>query len=228
MSEFFTGITFPMQKVTPSDDAAIRRAVLADSILSGCEINYAGSTLTMGSGLLIGCGRQFRHTAAQNFAVTGAASGYARLVIIIDTTKASTKENFAQIDAAIEYATALDGFVQLRQDDVNESGTVYQFPVCVVSLGAGGITGIVAKLGGNDVQINLPASGWAGNQQTVMILGISADYSVIVAADETDADNAEAYSDAGVHPIRKTNGTLTFACSDVPSRDLTVNVALRA
>lgn len=145
MSEFFSGITFPWQKVTPSDDASVRRSVLADGILSGCEISYIGSTLTMGAGLLIGCGRQFRHTAVQNFPVTGASSGYARLVITIDTTKASTKDTFDQIGTAIEYATALDGFTQLRQDDINEAGTVYQMQVCVVSLGAGGISGIVLQ-----------------------------------------------------------------------------------
>lgn len=146
MSELFTGITFPQQKVTPSDDAAIRKAALADSILSGCALSYAGSTLTMGPGLLLGCGRQFRHTAVQNWAVTGATSGYARLVLTIDTTRASTKDSFDQVVDTIEYASALDGFLQLQQDDINEAGTIYQMAVCVVSLGAGGITGMVQTL----------------------------------------------------------------------------------
>lgn len=146
MSEYFSGITFPQQKVTPSDDASIRRSVLADGILSGCEISYIGSTLTFGAGLLIGCGRQFRHTTVQNFAVTGATSGFARLVVTIDTTKASTKDNFNQIDAAIEYSAVLDGFTQLRQDDINESGTVYQMQICVIALSSGGISGIASIL----------------------------------------------------------------------------------
>ena len=146
MSELFTGITFPQQKVTPSDDAAIRRAALADGILNGCALNYAGSTLTMGAGLLLGCGRQFRHTAVQNWAVTGANSGYARLVLTIDTTRASTKDSFDQIVDTIEYASSLDGFLQLQQDDINEAGTIYQMAICVVSLGAGGITGIVSAI----------------------------------------------------------------------------------
>ena len=146
MSEYFSGITFPQQKVTPSDDASIRRSVLADGILSGCEISYIGSTLTFGAGLLIGCGRQFRHTTVQNFAVTGATSGFARLVVTIDTTKASTKDNFNQIDAAIEYSAVLDGFTQLRQDDINEAGTVYQMQICVIALSSGGISGITSIL----------------------------------------------------------------------------------
>ena len=43
----FTGVTFAKQKVSPSDDAVIRRAVLTDGILFGCELSYSGSTLTM-------------------------------------------------------------------------------------------------------------------------------------------------------------------------------------
>lgn len=147
MSEYFAGITFPWQRVTPSDDAIIRRTLLADGILSGCELSYSGSTLTMGAGLLIACGRQLRHTAVQNWAVVGATSGYARLVLSIDTTRTSTKEDFDQIVDSIEYASSRDGFTELQQADINESGTMYQFVACVVSLGAGGITGIVEQIG---------------------------------------------------------------------------------
>ncbi len=227
MSEYFVGITFPQQKVTPSDDAAIRRAVLADSILSGCALSYAGSTLTMGAGLLIACGRQFRHTSVQNWAVTGATSGYARLVLTVDTTRASTKESFDQIVDSIEYASSLDGFLQLQQDDINEAGTVYQMAVCVVSLGAGGITGIIHKLGANTVSVVIPASGWVDNKQTIPVLGVSADYAIAVTADETDAANSAACGDANVKAFQKTNGSVTFRCDSIPDRDLLVHIALR-
>lgn len=159
MSEYFAGITFPWQRVTPSDDAVVRRKLLADGILSGCDLSYSGSTLTMGAGLLIACGRQLRHTAVQNWAVTGATSGYARLVLTIDTTRTSTKEAFDQIVDSIEYASALDGFTELQQEDINEAGTIYQFVACVVSLGSGGITGIVERLGVTE-GTNKPKAGF--------------------------------------------------------------------
>ena len=228
MSEFFSGITFTQQKVTPSDDAAIRRAVLADGILSGCALSYAGSTLTMGAGLMVACGREFRHAGSQNWAVTGATSGYARLVLTIDLTRAATKDSFDQIVDTIEYATAVDGFAPLQQDDINESGTVYQMAVAIVSLGAGGITGIVSKLGGNAVSVNIPAAGWADNKQTIPVLGVSASYAIIVAADEADAANAEAYADANVKAFQKSNGSVTFRCDSIPTRDLLANISLRA
>lgn len=142
----YTGVTFAMQKVSPSDDAIIRRAILPDGKLTGCDISYSGSTLTMSAGHLMVCGRQIRNPAAQNWPVVDATSGFARLVLTIDLTRTATKETFDQVVDSIEYATSKDGFVMLEQADINGAGTRYQVAVCTVSLGAGGITGIVSQL----------------------------------------------------------------------------------
>ena len=142
----FTGVTFANQTVTPADDALVRRALLGDGILTGCEFSYSGYTLTMRSGALIVCGRQIRHPSAQNWAVVGAKSGYARLVLDIDLTKSSTKELFEQVSTTLEYATDEAGFTELIQEDLNVSGSHYQIALCVVSLGEAGITGIVSQL----------------------------------------------------------------------------------
>lgn len=146
MSENIRGITFAEQAVTPADDAIVRRAMLSDGILTGCEISYSGSTLTMAAGYIIACGRSFQITTAQNWAVVDATSGVARLVLTIDLTKTATESAFNQIDFAVEYASAEDGFAGLVQEDINISGTKYQITAAVVSLGTGGITGIVSKL----------------------------------------------------------------------------------
>jgi hypothetical protein len=146
MSLNFTGVTFAEQKVTPSDDAIIRRAILPDGILTGCAISYSGSTLTMAAGQLMICGRQIRHPSAQNWAIVDANSGYARLVLTIDLTRTATKDTFDQVIDSIEYATAADGFPELEQADINSTGVRYQVAACVVSLGTGGITGIVSQL----------------------------------------------------------------------------------
>jgi hypothetical protein len=143
MSDYFSGVTFAEQSVTPSDDAIMHRAVLTDGLLRGCAFNYAGSTLSMGVGSLLICGRQARHTAAQSWAVTDATSGFARLLLTADLSRTSTKDAFDQLNESIEYAASLDGFPALEQADINEAGTVYQMELCVVSLGSGGITGIV-------------------------------------------------------------------------------------
>lgn len=146
MSANIRGITFAEQTVTPADDAIVRRAILSDGILSGCSITYSGSTLTLAAGYMIACGRIFQITAARNWAVVDATSGVARLVLTIDLTKTATESAFDQISFGIEYAAVEDGFVNLTQDDINVAGTRYQVTVAVVSLGAGGITGIISKL----------------------------------------------------------------------------------
>lgn len=142
----FAGVTFAEQTVNPSDDAIIRRAILPDGILAGCAITYSGYTLTMAAGALLACGRQFRHPLAQNWAVADATSGFARLVLTIDLTRTATETAFDQITDEIQYASAEDGFADLVQNDINQAGTKYQIEVCKVSLGAGGITGIVSQL----------------------------------------------------------------------------------
>lgn len=142
----FSGVTFAKQNVTPADDGLIRRALLSDGILTGCNFSYSGYTLSMRAGALIVCGRQIRHPSAQNWAVIGAKSGYARLVLDIDLTKSSTKELFEQVSTTLEYATDEAGFTELIQEDLNVSGSHYQIALCVVSLGEAGITGIVSQL----------------------------------------------------------------------------------
>lgn len=167
MSANFTGVTFPNQKVTPANDAVIRRAIFDDGILTGCDLSYSGSTLTMTAGQLMICGRQIVHPSSQNWAVTEATSGYARLVLTIDVTRTSTKDTFDQVVDEVQYATAANGFTDLTQDDINAAGTRYQVAVCVVSLGPGGITGIVSKLDMTE------GGGAGGNLKVIAPAGVA-------------------------------------------------------
>ena len=163
MSANFTGVTFPNQKVTPANDAVIRRAIFDDGILTGCDLSYSGSTLTMTAGQLMICGRQIIHPSSQNWAVTEATSGYARLVLTIDVTRTSTKDTFDQVVDEIQYATDANGFADLTTADINATGTRYQVAVCLVSLGPGGITGIASKL-------DMTEGGGAGVVLTVTVI----------------------------------------------------------
>ena len=142
----FNGITFPNQKVTPSADALLMQNILSDGILQGCKLSTAGFTLTMEAGGMILCGRNIQHTAAESWAVNGASSGFARLVITIDLSKSATIDAFEQIETSIEYAATANGFPELEQSEINVSGVKYQAEFCVVSLSSGGITGIVRQL----------------------------------------------------------------------------------
>ena len=140
-----TGITFANQKITPSDDGRLYGAMLADGILTGCGITFAAATLSVAAGSLLIGTRELR-TSGETLSVTGATSGYARVIIDIDLTRAATKTSFEQAQFQIQYAASLDAFAALEQQDINTAGTHYQAAFCVLSLGTAGITGIVSSL----------------------------------------------------------------------------------
>lgn len=140
-----TGITFANQKITPSDDGRLYGAMLADGILTGCGITFAAATLSVAAGSLLIGTRELR-TSGETLSVTGATSGYARVIIDIDLTRAATKTSFEQAQFQIQYAASLDAFAALEQQDINTAGTHYQAVFCVLSLGTAGITGVVSSL----------------------------------------------------------------------------------
>ena len=140
-----TGITFANQKITPSDDGRLHGAMPADGILTGCGITFAAATLSVAAGSLLIGTRELR-TSGETLSITGATSGYARVIIDIDLTRAATKTSFEQAQFQIQYAASLDAFAALEQQDINTAGTHYQAAFCVLSLGTAGITGIVSSL----------------------------------------------------------------------------------
>lgn len=140
-----TGITFANQKITPSDDGRLYGAMLADGILTGCGITFAAATLSVAAGSLLIGTRELR-TSGETLSVTGATSGYARVIIDIDLTRAATKTSFEQAQFQIQYAASIDAFASLEQQDINTAGTHYQAVFCVLSLGTAGITGVVSSL----------------------------------------------------------------------------------
>ena len=140
-----TGITFANQKITPSDAGRLSGAMLADGILTGGGITFAAATLSVAAGSLLIGTRELR-TSGETLSVTGATSGYARVIIDIDLTRAATKTSFEQAQFQIQYATSLDAFASLEQQDINTAGTHYQAVFCVLSLGTAGITGVVSSL----------------------------------------------------------------------------------
>lgn len=142
----FAGVTFANQHLAPADDAAVRRAILTDGILTGCDFSFSGASLTMAPGYLILCGRQINHTESQSWDMSGETSGFARLLLTIDLSRTATEAEFDQVVDSIEYADTVEAFPPLVQEDINASGTRYQVAASVVSLTAGGISGIVAQL----------------------------------------------------------------------------------
>ena len=228
MSIYLSGSTFAEQHVTPADDGAAFASALSDGILTGCAITSVGSTLKIEAGKILACGRVARIAAAQNIPVTGATSGYARLLLTVDLSKTSTSTTFEQVALDIETANAVGSFPALVQDDINNGGTKYQIVVCVMSLSAAGISAILWTCGkahgkGAGISVTLPANGWSNNEQTVSAGGVTANSNVI--ATYAPASREE-YQGAGIYLSAQGEGTLTFSCDSAPTEAVTANVIL--
>lgn len=167
-----TGITFANQKITPSDDGRLYGAMLADGILTGCGITFAAATLSVAAGSLLIGTRELR-TSGETLSITGATSGYARVIIDIDLTRAATKTSFEQAQFKIQYAASVSAFPALIQQEINGSGTHYQAEFCVVSLGTAGITGIESRLHSAVVPVSSGGTGAADAATARSNLGIT-------------------------------------------------------
>lgn len=146
MSKQFQGVTFAKRRISPVYEAVVNRAMFADGILTGCNLRISGFRLSMEPGQLMICGRQIRNPQMQSWSFAEKPSGYGRLVLTIDMTRAASRANFDQAFATVEYATTADGFLPLQQQDINSAGIRYQAEICTVSLAPTGISGIVSKL----------------------------------------------------------------------------------
>lgn len=216
------GVTFAGQKVPPGDDRAVY-ATLSDGILSGCSMTTSGSSLTIDTGRLIAHGGLCRIDTAQTIDLSG-LSGYARLLLVIDMTASISP--FQRCKLYIEDANSISAFPALTQNDINSGGSTYECVLCMVDL-SGGAT-ILWTCGNAHVKagaksVTLAAGRWFSHAQTVFCDGITPDTSILA----TYAPSSRsAYQAAGIYASAQDHGSITFACSDDPSVDVTVNLLL--
>lgn len=71
--------------------------------------------------------------------------------------------------------------------------------------------------------VQLAASGWANNKQTVSLNGMTENTTIIVAS---APENYEDYSKAGVYCSAQAVDSLTFTCRSVPTTTLKANVMI--
>lgn len=140
----FHGLTFPNQNVSALDDRAFYRSFKGDGVIQGCEISFANDSITIQAGWLIACGGlvQIDGATTINFDEIP-TSGYGRVMLQIDTSQASTVEDFAQLSYLVDYSASIDGFTAPVQEDINlGGGTIYQFPLVIATISNGNITAI--------------------------------------------------------------------------------------
>lgn len=74
-----------------------------------------------------------------------------------------------------------------------------------------------------NASVTLSATAWSSNEQTVSVIGVSSDNTVIPGPAPT---SHTAYAEAGVYCSAQATNSLTFVCENTPSEDLLVNVVI--
>lgn len=139
------GSIFPNQIPTAAQLGATFKPLYEDGVLHGCNVTYSGSNAVIAAGMIIACGRVFEITSPAYVACSG--SGFARVIINIDTSKASTASEFNQVFFTTQTAATEAAFPALTKGDVNDSGTLYQCELARFAISSGNITRRVSQLG---------------------------------------------------------------------------------
>ena len=71
--------------------------------------------------------------------------------------------------------------------------------------------------------VNLPASGWTGNSQTVAVEGVTAEQLIIVVADPS---SFSPYAECQVRCSGQAKDSLSFSCKETPKEDLVANILI--
>lgn len=74
--------------------------------------------------------------------------------------------------------------------------------------------------------LTLPVSGWLELEQTVSVPQVTDSAGITVAPEPGSEENYRCYLESGVRCVSQGAGTLTFRCSQVPARELSVNVRI--
>jgi len=132
------GITFDYQTPTAKGHRAGFNGALTDGVLSGSDITYNGSSITVTAGYLVICGGIVEIVGSESISVPNTGT-YARLKAAIDLDGAATTTAFNQVTLTVETANSVAAFPALNQDDINNDGTLYEAELAVVKVGTAGL-----------------------------------------------------------------------------------------
>jgi len=134
------GITFDEQTVAAANDGHIYN-VLAQGetgITQGCNITSDSSNMYIDTGYMLICGRQVQVVSMETVPLETVSSGelYCKVVYQIDLTQTNTENDFLQ--GSIVTLTNSSGYPAVTQDDLDDGGTLYQYPLAQYHVTVGG------------------------------------------------------------------------------------------
>lgn len=159
----FQGITFDGQNVSPKDDGALYAAHYGDGILDGCTMSIGDNndTLVIQSGHIIACGRVCQVNGATELLMDDISQAFVQVYLQYDISQAEGE----QWDWGYNQSNSLEGLSQLTQEDINDTGSIYQLGLAILQANNGNITAINSTIGSADI---------VGNGNVVLSRGGSA------------------------------------------------------
>ena len=126
------GITFPEQLMTSANFAHFMNTFLnhSNGITKGCEISFSGINVFVQKGYFIAFGRMVQIVGTEEIPFPEVLSGklYCKVIFEIDLSKENTTDEFNQ--GRFVTLTSTSAYPAVRQEDLDNDGTVYQMPWC--------------------------------------------------------------------------------------------------
>lgn len=197
------GITFSMQNVSSNDDSHVYKVLLAGrkGRTKGCEMTYNVDDIYISKGYFFAHNRLIEISSLETVATPVVTTGtlYCRLVFEIDMTKTNTKTEFNQ--GYFKVLSSETDFPDVRQDDLEDGGTVYQLPFARFTKTIDGIGSFSAEL------------------ETILIGQGKTDIYVSTYGNDTSGDGSESY------PYRMIQRAIDSIPRNLDGREITIRVS---
>ena len=141
-------VTFSKQAVSSNDDAHIYKMLFGGrkGRTKGCKMTFGVDDIYISEGCFIASNRLIEITSTETVTSPVVSSGttYFRLVFEIDLTKSNTTAEFNQ--GAFKVISAASDYPVLKQDDLDNGGSIYQLPFARFTKTISGIGNFVSEL----------------------------------------------------------------------------------
>lgn len=139
------GITFDEQQISAANMGHFMNVFSGhqSGITQGCEVTYDSDNLYIAAGYMLLSGRQVQIVGTQTVPFLTVISGelYCKTVFQIDLTQTNTESTFLQ--GTIETLSNSSGYPAVRQDDIDDGGTIYQWPIAQYHVTVSGAENVV-------------------------------------------------------------------------------------
>lgn len=153
------GITFDEQTITAANMGHFMNVFSGKQtgVTQGCEITNDTSNMYIAAGYFLIVGRQVQIVGTQTVPFETVDSGglYCKVVFEIDLTKTNTESSFLQ--GTIKTLTSASAYPAPTQNDIDNGGTLYQYPLAQYHVTSGGVDSFTDLT--SEVDVNwIPAS----------------------------------------------------------------------